>query len=282
MLKQYIKIINILFLISMVGCLYFGIVIFKENNFKDKVVFLDVGQGDSELIITKHGKVLIDGGPSKKVIYSLANVLPAFDRTIDVLILTHSDNDHLNGFNYVLDYYDVKVVMLSDFSCVKTSCVKFYKKLEELNIPIILGVSGSRIVLGDSEIDFLYPKESDLKNINSTNDYSIVNLLKTKEGNILFTGDLKKNILEDVVGRYDFSGVDILKVPHHGAKNGLNDFILEKVNPRDVVIEVGQNSYGHPSVNIIELIQSFNIGLFRTDLLGSVEFVKDKGDWLLK
>lgn len=278
MLKDNIKIINFLFIISLIGCIYFGIIIFKENNFQDKVVFLDVGQGDSELIMTKQGKVLIDGGPSKKVIYSLANVLPVFDRVIDVLILTHSDNDHLNGFNHVLDYYEVKVVVLSDFGCVKTSCVKFYKKLEELNIPIVLGVSGSKIILGDNEIDFLYPKENNLNNISSSNDYSIVNLLKTKEGNVLFTGDLEKNILEDVVLENDLSDIDILKVPHHGAKNGLNENILKKINPRDVVIEVGQNNYGHPSENIIELISSFNIDLFRTDLFGNIVFVKDKGD----
>lgn len=278
MLKEHIKIINFLFIVILVGCIYFGIIVFKDNSFKDKVVFLDVGQGDSELIMTKQGNVLIDGGPSKKVIYSLANELSAFDRTIDVLILTHSDNDHLNGLNYVLDYYNVNVVVLSDFNCVKTDCVKFYKKLEELNIPVVLGVSGSKIVLGDNEIDFLYPKENDLNNIRSVNDYSIVNLLKTKEGNILFTGDLEKNILKDVVLENDFSEIDILKIPHHGAKNALDEFILKTINPRNVVVEVGKNNYGHPAVNIIELIKGLNIDLLRTDLLGNIVFIKDKGD----
>jgi len=246
------RVLNILFVICIVGCIYFCFIIYTDSSFVEKIIFLDVGQGDSQLIMTKQGKVLIDGGPSKNIVYTLANVLPFSDRVIDILVLTHTDYDHLNGFNYVLDYYDVKLIFLSDVGCVKTSCIQFFKKIQELNIPVVLGTSESKIVLGEDMLDFVYPKISDLGQIKNSNNYSIINLFRTKEGNILFTGDVEKNILKSMVLENNIKDIDILKAPHHGAKNGVDDFILKYVNPRDVVIEVGDNNYGHPSKEVVD------------------------------
>ena len=152
---------------------------------------------------------------------------------------------------------------------MKKSCHLYLK-----NIPLLFGVSEDKIsVAGDDFTIYWPPKE-----FNSANDNDFSQILLFEENNyrLLFTGDASPFVL----GRLSHSTigkVDILKVPHHGSKNGLTKNFLQVISPRLAVISVGKNNpYGHPAKKILEMLKAENVKVKRTDKDGNIVFkIKD-------
>ncbi|HOX30165.1 MAG TPA: ComEC/Rec2 family competence protein [Candidatus Paceibacterota bacterium] len=252
-----------------------------------RVEFFDVGQGDAALIKTPSGAdILIDGGPGLAVLEGLGRSLPFWDRDIDLLILTHADHDHLAGLLEVLKQYKVKSVLWNGAIKDTAEFEEWARLIFEEKSDIYIARAGMRITF-DREpghfIEVLYP-EQDLSGVavKDANNGSVVVKLVYGESEFLFTGDIY-GFIEDSLANGDTDlDADVLKVAHHGSKNSASELFLRKVDPDIAVISVGRNSYGHPSEEILEMMEKHGIKIFRTDMAGDITFTTDGQNLSLK
>jgi competence protein ComEC len=235
--------------------------------------FFDVGQGDSQMIRFPGGvDVVIDGGKSNgRALASLADVLSADDRYIDLLIMTHPQEDHFGGFLDILERYDVGLFIGNGRVTNSTSYTALMNVLDEQEIPYIALQEGDRIVVSDSQVQFLSPDIIDLLS-GELNDGSLVFVLHYNNVNALFTGDIGFGVEEKLTKKYDLSS-HILKVAHHGSKYSSGRAFLESVDPDVAIIGVGKNSFGHPTDEALQRLKDINIRVQRTDENGMVHII---------
>lgn len=253
-----------------------------------KVVFFDVGQGDSIFIETpERQQVLIDGGPDSTILSKLAKEMSFYDRTIDLVILTHPEKDHLFGLLEVLKRYKIKNILWTGVMRDISELEEWKNLIEKEGAEIKIAKAGQRIVLKDLEpkifLDILYPFENlEGQEFENSNDTSIVAKLVFDSDYFLFTGDISKKIEEKLVLQDINLDSDVLKVAHHGSKTSSSLEFLEKVSPEFVVIQVGENSYGHPSPEVLANLEQFGIQILRTDINGDIKIVSDGNNFKLK
>lgn len=238
------------------------------------VTFLDVGQGDAILVQTSaHQQILIDGGPSPQALATqLGKRLSFWDRSIDLVVLTHPQRDHLTGLTEVVRRYRVGRVVESGVAASTAEYAEWRRLLEEKAIPFTRAQTGQRILLGqDMWLEVLAPTEELLAAAN-LNDTSVVTRLVTPALNMLFTGDIEE------AGERALRLLDlplesmVLKVPHHGSASSTSPALLRAVQPAVAVISVGaDNPYGHPAAQTLERLQGITV--LCTHERGSIEFV---------
>ncbi len=250
----------------------------KTDNLK--VNFLDVGQGDSIFIETPQmHQILIDGGPNSTVLEKLQNLMPLADRTIDLVILTHPEKDHMQGLIEVLQRYRVNYILWTGVVRDTAEYQKWIESLikeQERGAKIITDYASKSIKAGNVSIDILYPVVNlSGKELKDSNDSSIVFRLVFNENEFLFTGDISSQAEKDIVSKEFNLQSDVLKVSHHGSKYSTSAGFLEKVKPEIAVISVGKNSYGHPTAETLQRLENFGIHTLRTDLDGDIEIVSD-------
>lgn len=234
-----------------------------------KINFLNVYEGDSALVMSKAGNFLIDAGKKNYVLKPLTTVLPFFDKTIDMVFISHADLDHFEGINTILDNYKVRLIVLSDFNNDTESYQKLLKKIADQNVMVVVGKAGLEMSTKDLKIKMIYPAQNDWY-LTKTNEKSQILLMDAIDKRWLFTGDITDKLLANIINDQHVDNIDVLKIPHHGGKNTINESILEKLNPQQAIISVGENYYGHPNQDIIGLLNNFNIEVLRTDLLGNI------------
>lgn len=241
---------------------------------KTHIYFLDVGQGDSELVVFRDGvKVLIDAGPaSGKLTNKLGEVLSPTDKLIDILIISHPEIDHFGGAYDLLSNYNVGYVLTSDADSSSDEFLDFINLVNKKGIRRIFVCGGDIIKYKENSFEIVSPTCGKSENSN-VNDYGIVTLLNVGFKKILFVGDVGKNVEDKLV---TLPNVDVLKVSHHGSKFSSTDNFLNAVNPQVAVIEVGKNSYGHPSKEVISRLSSIGAQIFRTDIDGTIELSFDE------
>jgi competence protein ComEC len=270
-MKKFI-IIGIL-LIFLLGLILSFQTLFRSNNLK--IVICDVGQGDAIYIRTpKNSDILIDSGPDDRVINCLSKNMPFWDRTIEVVILTHPDSDHITGFLDVIKRYSVKYFYTSKVDVDTLVYAEFLKLLKEHGIERKYIWQEDKIGFEDGLVltTLWSPQEWSGE---TTNSYSVVNLLRYKEFEALFTGDLDAKELEDVVGLID-DDIEVLKVPHHGSRHGLNKNVLSALSPKLAAISVGRkNRHGHPAEEVLDLLEEVEARVFRTDRDGEIRITSD-------
>jgi len=246
-----------------------------------KVFFFDVGQGDSIFIETpKRCQVLIDGGPDLTVLEKLSKEMPFYDKTIDLVILSHPEKDHLFGLLEVLKRYKVKNILWTGVindTAEYREWEKLIEKEKDLsNAQIKIARSGQRIILEKDPlilIDILYPFDNlEGKKFKEVNDTSIVANLVFKDHSILFTGDISEKIEKKLIQESKLEKEDILKVAHHGSKTSTSEDFLEKIFPSIAVIQVGENKYGHPHPEVLARLKKFGIEILITKELGDIKF----------
>lgn len=238
--------------------------------------FLDVGQGDAILLRTPSGiNILVDGGPQQNIIQELSEVLPFFDRTLDYVLLTHPDQDHIEGLLSVLKKYPVEKVLFT--GSVKKSYFyeKFLELISEKNIPVIIVDQHSDISLADGVlVDILFPFSQILGSSLDTNNTSLMAKVTYGTNEILLTGDAETLEEVEILKRDINIDSDILKVAHHGSNTSTTEEFLKAVSPEYSVISVGKNNkYHHPHPSILKRLREFNIKILRTDRDGRIEFV---------
>ncbi len=242
-----------------------------------RLYFLDIGQGDAELIVLPGNiKILTDAGPDKKVLAAFEK-LPLGNHYIDIAIISHPQLDHFNGFQYLLDRYQIGAFIFngrSDDPKVK-EWAALLEKIKQANIPLITLAAGDRIRYQDSRIDFLSPND-DFVQSGELNDTGFVELLDSRGLKALLTADIGSNIERYLIDHFDVQA-DVLKVPHHGSRFSSSDEFLKAVNPKLAVIEVGaHNRYGHPTKETLaRLASSTAAKVFRTDINGTVSAFSD-------
>jgi len=241
---------------------------------KGKVSFLSVGQGDAELIQITAGNVLIDAGPDAKILSELDKLLSFYDRTIDLFILSHPNKDHFNGLFDILERYKVRAVMFNNLSYPDSLFQKLLQELDKREILIIQGTAGTNISWeNEDNLLVLYPNTIVSAN-QDPNKFSSVDMLFLGQNCFLFTGDIsfaqEKKILP-LLSCAD-NNSQVLKVPHHGSPYSSSEQLLEKFKPEIAIIEVGENSYGHPHPDTLERLKNIGAQIFRTDLDGTISF----------
>jgi competence protein ComEC len=242
-----------------------------------QVHFLDVGQGDAIFIQTPSGaQALIDGGRDASVLRELSTVMGFFDKDIDVVVGTHPDSDHIGGLIDVLKRYKVGTILKTE-NKGDTSTAELYAKLSAQEGAEVFNVRRGQTFRLDASttLSILFP-DSDPTEMES-NTSSIVLQLKYGSSTFLFTGDSPKNIEEYLVlveGEYLQS--DVLKVGHHGSRTSTSELFLDEVQPQFAIISAGKdNSYGHPHVEVTDLLFNKRVQTFSTAEEGTITFVSD-------
>ncbi|HYE22638.1 MAG TPA: MBL fold metallo-hydrolase [Verrucomicrobiae bacterium] len=265
-----------------------GFVAWYQNNpdYKLHVNFYDVGQGDSIFIKTYLGtQILLDGGPSNKVLEHLGQDLPFFDRLIDLVILSHPHADHVSGLIEVIKKYKVGKVLMPEVEFDSAAYKEFRSLIEEKKIEKIYAYVGQRIYLDNATVlDIYFPDRGKIVADNNShgiqsskrnpNDSSIVAKLSFGKNRFLFTGDAGHDIENLLLPKFNMDA-DVLKVGHQGSKHSTSDGWLKEVTPIYSVISVGKNSYGHPTNEVLENLQEINSRIFRTDQNGTIRMSSD-------
>lgn len=237
--------------------------------------FLDVGQGDSELITSPSGKhILIDGGPDLTTLEHLGSHLSFFNRQIDLLVLTHPHLDHVASLPEVLKRYNVRHVLLAGTDETLPRYQQFLTEIRDEKIPVLASAPGQNIDMGDGlRLTMLWPPpELFGTHVSHTHDAMVALKAIYKNHTALFTGDLEAKFEKEVMDRGEDVHADILKVGHHGSLTSTSTGFLLAVNPRLAIISVGTgNSFGHPKQAILSRLAYFGIPVKRTDKDGTVE-----------
>ncbi len=244
-----------------------------DSNFH--IYFLDVGQGDSILIRTPGYKyILVDGGEDESVVNELGEVLPFWQKRIDVIVGTHGDSDHIGGLIPVFEKYDVSSFVYGDFSEKNVTLQSLVGIANGEDISLYEAQSGDMISIEDTKISILWPEE----NFTAQNDNQKSIVIDGEYGKFKFflTGDIEESQERRILSQNDGLTTTVLKASHHGSKTATGEEILETLSPESMVISCGlDNQYGHPHKEVIDRIDSLGIEYQRTDLSGRVEYVSD-------
>lgn len=270
---QYRKLIYGGLVTLMAVGLILGLIIFYlQKSDELKVVFINVGQGDAILIESGSNQIIIDGGRNEELLMErLGEFMPFWDRTIEVMVITHPDADHFGGLLGVLKNYKVENIIKTDAESNSRIWNTLKQIIVEKKNNQILAINGLNIKFPNlAKIETLFPFQKVSKYPKNTNETSVVIKLIYGENSFLFTGDLpiskEKELLQ--------SGIDIksrvLKVGHHGSRFSTSENFLEIVNPEDAIISVGKNSYGHPTKEVLDKLKNRLIRVWRTDREGNI------------
>ncbi|MDP3948868.1 MAG: MBL fold metallo-hydrolase [bacterium] len=247
-------------------------ILFAKAADETSVYFLNVGQGDAELVILPGNlKILTDSGPDSKIIGELEKIPSLGDRYIDIAIISHPQLDHFNGFRHIIDRYRVGAFIYngrSDNPGVE-EWPDLVKKINERGTPLIQIGAGDKIKYSVGRINFLSPNPELLQSA-ELNDTGLVELIESNGLKILLTADIGAEIEKYLADNFDLRA-DILKVPHHGSRFSSSDFFLKAVKPKVAIIEVGsKNSYGHPTQETLRRLSNISSAVFRTDNSGQI------------
>ena len=235
------------------------------------VEYVDVGQGDCALIQCDGHYMMIDGGPSKasSTVYTILKNKGI--KTIDLMIATHPDEDHIGGLSGALNYSSVDTVLspvvAHDTKTFNSLSMYVTKQGKTFTVP----KAGDSYALGSSRIDILGPIYSNA----DTNNQSIVVKVTYGLNSFIFTGDAEEEEENSIIRKYKGLNCDVLKVAHHGSNSSTSKAWLNATKPTYAVIPVGQNGYGHPTQNTIDKLTKVGAIIYRTDLHGDITFTSD-------
>lgn len=234
-----------------------------------RLYFFDVGQGDSQLIsLPEGGKILIDSGPGKEASFQLAKALQPIDRYVDLVVLTHAEKDHLGGLKDILSRHRIGVFLWNGDNAESDIWLELKNTLAKENIPAVQIGTGDRIIQGESTVYIVSPDKTFLDSPDK-NERSLVILLASEGIKALFTGDIGMETERTLLDKYDLDA-DILKVAHHGSRFSTSAEFLDEVSPAVAVIEVGENTYGHPHPATLQRLAMAGVSPYRTDTHGTV------------
>ena len=253
-----------------------------QNLGKFRLIFCDVGQGDGMLLVSSSGKqIVVDGGPGTKIADCLSQNMPFWDRTVELVVATHAQKDHMEGLLEVLARYKVEMVAETKVNNGSELYRAWEKAVENEKTKVYVAKAGDKLSIDAKQgqtlsIDILWPEAGKLAVWQSSppsdlNESAIV--LRVNYGQLCayLTGDIPKETLQGLIDRQ----CQVLKISHHVSKTGTNEEIINEVRPRLVIIQVGKNSYGHPTKEVIDLLTSNTVKILRNDTNGIIEVTSD-------
>jgi competence protein ComEC len=263
--------------------IFLSVLAFRSTQ-KLEIVFLDVGQGDATLVTTPNGRqILIDAGVKNNLGQTLSQYMSASDRSLDLIVMTHPDLDHVGGMVSLVDRYDIDLIMHSGLLAGAPVYAAIAERVNQKNIKTMTAEAGQVIQL-DTDVHLeIYSPYSEYESLES-NEFSIIARLVYKDTSVMLTGDAVKVNEYEVVETYrDRLKSDILKVGHHGSQTSTSDVFVETVNPEYGVISAGcSNRFGHPHGNVLTTLFTNQVEVFDTCNDGDVIFKSNGEFWQVK
>jgi competence protein ComEC len=245
-----------------------------------RVTVLDVGQGDAIFISTPGGhQIVVDAGGDGSASRSLGRLMPFYDRTIDLVVLTHPHLDHYGGFDEIFERYRVKRLLVSGEAAPDPEYAEFEASIKRHGIATSVADHGYEIDFGDGvRLQTIYPNAK-LPHGGDVNEVSIMVRVEYGVNSILLTGDSPEPAQRELLARERLRPVTVLKVAHHGSRDGLLSEFLAQTRPRWAAISVGErNTYGHPAPETLQKLEAAKVETYRTDRDGTVEFRSRAGE----
>lgn len=235
---------------------------------KLQIIYFDVGQADSTLIMNNGKTTLIDGGNDSDGDDLVKYIKSQKISKIDTVIATHLHADHIGGLDDIIDNFDIGTVYMPDTKNTDKQVEEFLDAMERKNLNYEVPEVGRKFKngLADCEVMAIDNKAKDL------NNSSIVIQMNYLEQRYLFMGDSEK----EVENLRDWNKVNVLKVGHHGSNASSTERFLNQIRPEFAIISVGlNNKYHHPSTEILNRFKSLNTSIYRTDEDGSLLLESD-------
>ncbi|MBP9702470.1 MBL fold metallo-hydrolase [Candidatus Woesebacteria bacterium] len=273
------------------------LVVLQWPDSKFRMVACDVGQGDGIVMIKGSLQVIVDGGPSgERMLSCLERHMPFWDRTIELIVLTNTDYDHMNGLSSVIERYEVMQFVTSDGVHASSALDRMIAKLREYGVAVVGVEQGDVVrVSGESEMELkvLWPPEVIEEYVavftdqmdkvareqilgasakrGDLNERSVVVEILEDNHRFLLMGDAGFQAEKELVKSGLLHDIDYFKVGHHGSKYASSQDFLEIVRPEIAVISVGErNTYGHPTKEALARLESVGTAVMRTDLEGDI------------
>lgn len=273
-----------------------GIVIIAHSNinyfnFNPQFIFLDVGQGDSSIIILPNNKgtILIDTGGKLKFGASWQHknreykigedtIIPYLKsigiKKLNYLILTHGDDDHMGESIDIIKRFKVDKIIINNGTKVPLE-KQLLEISKSLNIPFMYGKSGDVININNYKLYILNPITD-----TNENDNSLVIYTKLNNFSMLLTGDISTKVEQILVKKYDWPPIDLVKIAHHGSKTSTSELFLDVIKPKYSIIQVGLNNrFKHPSPQIIDRLKKRNIKILQTSIVGTIKVIIESNDF---
>lgn len=262
---------------------YFSVDESYENNADCSVHFINVGQGDSALIVSDGKTVLIDAGEKDKDVVVLDYLKKLNIKKIDVVIATHPHSDHIGGMATIINEIDVQKIIMPKVPDKQVPTTKVYTNLltaiKNKNLKITPAKSGLSYDLGNGKLDIVGPNGE----YDNLNDMSVVAKFTYNDLSFLFTGDMEKTAEKDLLDTKVDLKSDVLKVGHHGSRTSTHKAFYKEVSPDYCIISVGDNNkYNHPHDVTLNLFKEKNAKIYRTDYDGDVVFSIVNGKFDIK
>ena len=243
------------------------------------VHFIDVGQGDSELIVCNKKTVLIDAGEKDKGLLVVKYLKDCGIKKLDYIIATHPHTDHIGGLNEVINSFEVGEIIMPKISLRLTPTSYTYKKflqnIKNKKIKVRKATKGDVLNFGNGYVKIIGPVSENYSNLNN---FSVGCIFKHNGFSFLFCGDMEKDAEKDVLKTKENIKADVFKLSHHGSRTSNNIDFLEAVRPSYCVVEAGKNNrYNHPHKYVMKLLKRLNVKkTFQTKNDGTVVFlIKD-------
>lgn len=237
------------------------------------VRFVDVGQGDATIIEFPDGKTMLVDTPTGKSSVVKAALRADGRSTIDWLVATHPDADHIGGLDNIISSMDIGSIWAPEVNSSTQTYTRFLTSVSDKGMGIEPAYAGRQIATGENyAIDILWPQQG--ASYSEDNAYSVVIKVTYGENTFLFTGDAPVEAQNTCVDGH----VDVLKVSHHGSASGMSSALAAKLTPTIAVLSYGKNSYGHPTQVVLDALSSVGAQVYGTYVHGTVTVVSNGTD----
>ena len=236
------------------------------------VHYIDVGQGDSELVCCGGRYMLIDAGTPLAGDTVVEYIQDLGIKKLDYVVCTHGHADHCGGLDAVVESFDVDTIFTSPYAGDAASYLRFVETVENAQLTLEVPDQGVQYRLGDARFEFIGP----LEDHNNVNDDSLVMRLTYGDTSFLFTGDMTADAEKELIEDGENVKCDVLKVGHHGSSGSSCYQFLYEAEPKIAVISCGRdNDYGHPHEETLGRLKDAGVTVYRTDELGSIVIFSD-------
>lgn len=237
-----------------------------------EVHFINVGQGDSTLIKCGEYSMLIDAGDDTKGTLIQNYLKKQNIKSLDYLVLTHPDADHIGGAPVIITKFDINKVFVSNFEKDNRTYQKLIQALDYKRLKYETPKVGAQYSLGSATITILAPN----KEYNNPNDSSISLIVQNGNNKFLFSGDAGETAEQDILDNNSDISADVYKVGHHGSKYSTSQDFFKAISPTYAVISCGENnSYGHPHAETLNTLRMNDVKVYRTDEDGTIIATSD-------